>query len=85
VNDRPWCEPCANALIDETRRPWGKGVIVLTAGGGVVGLLAFAEIAFAHMIHYVAFTAMIAGVLALAGRVVFPATGIDRPRIERRA
>jgi hypothetical protein len=81
INDAPWCEPCGNAVIDETKPLWIPAIVIAVVGLGVVLAATFGGV------RGIGFRlpwqlGLVAGsaVLALAAKFVWR-TPLDAPRI----
>jgi hypothetical protein len=79
VNRDAWCEPCGNALIDETRPRWALGAAAVVVGWGLIGLGVWAV---GMLPIYLTIAAAVA-VLLGAEKLVFQTTG-GAPHIVKR-
>jgi hypothetical protein len=87
VNGDPWCEPCGNALLEETRPRWLAGAVVWTLGIGLVTLVAILRyVLVAGRIPYfwMLLTAGYVVAITAGWRITFGLVPGERPRIERR-
>jgi hypothetical protein len=86
VNGAPWCSPCGNGALDESRPRYGRAAAFLAVAWSAVSLLWIVRVVTGYTIPYllVALVVGYGGSLGVAWNIASPITGAEPARIERR-
>jgi hypothetical protein len=87
VNDSPWCEPCGNAALEDSKPRWGRAGAFLALAWALVSTLWIVRLVargYPIPFFYTALVLGYGGSLYAAWNLASPITGAHPPRIERR-